>query len=401
MHATTKTAAARPLTLAWMINGDEGYGVRRGILTLTSTLANRGHTPIILSFLDGSLTEDLRQAGREVIVLGDQKAPNLRGGALAKPKQALAMWRFQKLLSQRIVEVLSGRGVDVLHIRRPSHVTIAGHAGRRLGIPTMWQMPDPISTRYPLGLNKRLYHRACARLNVLPVANSAYTARTLGQGRAQAEVLHLAIDPDVWNPARVQPVGRQELGIDEDWITFSILARLGDVSKGQEPFLKAMLSIEQPPAPLCLLVVGGPADGPVAARLKDLAERHGASERLILTGFVDSPERYYDATDIAVNSRVNAEAFGHSVIEAMMMGRPVLAHALGGPAETVTDGRTGWLSPDPSVESFADTIRRSLADRHRWPEMGTVARTEALERFSIDGYTDRYLELVRSRLAAT
>ncbi len=391
----------RPLTFAWVINGDEGYGVRRGILTLTATLARRGHTPIVLSFLDGPLTEDLRLAGREVIVLGDRKAPNLIGGVLSKPKQALALWKFQRRLSKRIVEVLSGRGVDVLHIRRPSHVSIAGHAGRKLGCPTMWQMPDPISTRYPFGLNKKLYHRACVRLNVLPIANSAYTARTLMPGPAEVEMLHLAIEPDHWDPARVDQVTRKELGIDGTWITFSIFGRLGNLEKGQIPFLEAMLSIEDPPAPLCLLVVGGPTDGPVAARLGEIAERHGASDRVILTGFVDDPQRYYGVTDIAVNSRVDAEAFGHSVIEALMMGSPVLAHALGGPAETVTDGKTGWLAPDPSVQTFAATIRRALADRDRWPEMGATARAEALERFSIERYADRYLALVRSRLAKT
>ena len=389
-------ALAEPLTIVWLINGDEGYGVANGILTLTRAVRKRGHTPLILSLLDGPLTTKLREAGFEVVVLGDAKAPNLVGGALVKPAQAWRLWRFQRAATDRILQALQGRRVDALHIRRPTHVTIAGRAGQRLGVPTVWQMPNPVSDRYPFGLNKRLFHRACARLNVLPIANSHYTARSLGAGASEIAVLHLAIEPARWDPA-AGGLSRAELGIAGDWLVFGVFARLSE-EKGHARFFEAMLSIADPPAPLCLLAVGGPADGGVARRLRALAAEREASARLVLRGFEDSPQRYYSVVDVAVNPRIDAEAFGHSVIEAMMMGRPVLAHALGGPAETVLDGETGWHAPGPSVDEFVATIRRALADRPRWADMGARARAAALESHTIDRYVDRYLALVRQRI---
>jgi len=76
----------------------------------------------------------------------------------------------------------------------------------------------------------------------------------------------------------------------------------------------------------------------------------------------------------------------------------VLAHALGGPAETVLDGETGWHTPGASVDDFAAGIRRALAERDRWAQMGARAREIALQRYAIDGYVDRYLALVRRRV---
>ena len=104
-------------------------------------------------------------------------------------------------------------------------------------------------------------------------------------------------------------------------------------------------------------------DTPYTEGLQRFAEQHGMADRLHFAGLVPDPERYYDAIDIAVNSRITPEPFGLSVVEAMMMGRPVLVHALGGPAETVVDGVTGWHVNDPSAESFAAGIERALSDQ--------------------------------------
>ncbi len=80
------------------------------------------------------------------------------------------------------------------------------------------------------------------------------------------------------------------------------------------------------------------------------------------------------------------------------MRRPVLVHALGGPAETIVDGVTGWHVPEPSVESFAAGIRRTLEDRPRWRSIGEQARQHALERYTTQQHARRYMAIVEGRL---
>jgi glycosyltransferase involved in cell wall biosynthesis len=55
------------------------------------------------------------------------------------------------------------------------------------------------------------------------------------------------------------------------------------------------------------------------------------------------------------------EDFGIVPLEAQACGRPVVALGRGGALETVVDGRTGVLVPDPGADALADGIRRALA----------------------------------------
>jgi glycosyltransferase involved in cell wall biosynthesis len=147
-----------------------------------------------------------------------------------------------------------------------------------------------------------------------------------------------------------------------------------------------------------LLLLGGPADGEFAGELRSLATQLGIASRLHLLGNVPDPERYYGAIDIAINAYLGAESFGLSVVEAMMMGKPVLVHALGGPAETVIDGVTGWHVHEPTVEGFRQGLLRAFGDREKWPGMGAAARERALEHFTLSRQAQQYVKIVRQRL---
>ena len=86
--------------------------------------------------------------------------------------------------------------------------------------------------------------------------------------------------------------------------------------------------------------------------------------------------------DVILSARLTAEPFGLTVIEAMAMRRPVLAHGAGGPGETILDGETGWLIDAPTPEAFAQGLRRMMDDRGRWGEMGLAAEAHVRSNFS-------------------
>ena len=114
------------------------------------------------------------------------------------------------------------------------------------------------------------------------------------------------------------------------------------------------------------------------------------SLRRHFAGWTKEPERYYDAIDFAVNSRIDPEPFGLSVVEAMLAGRPVLVHALGGPAETVVDGVTGWHVAEATSESFAAGLRRIMQDR------GSLGRKRARPLESMRSPTSALRRLCRT-----
>jgi len=247
-------------------------------------------------------------------------------------------------------------------------------------------------------LSSRRYQWECLRYGIVPIGNSVYTAQTLGQWPVRPKVVYLGVDPEVFCPDRVTPVLRCQLGIPESAIVLGVVAVV-NWAKGQPLLLRAILSLGEAARDIHLLLVGKIGSPDALASMRATAEQAGALHRLHFVGEVADPERYWPVADIAVSGFVGAEAFGLSIVEAMMMARPALVHAKGGPAETVLDGLTGWHVHDASVASFACGVNRALAQRRRWVEMGLAARRRALENFSSKAYAQGLMRIVCETIA--
>ncbi len=83
------------------------------------------------------------------------------------------------------------------------------------------------------------------------------------------------------------------------------------------------------------------------------------------------------------------EPFGRAVIEAMAMGTPVAATAVGGPAEIVRHGQDGLLLPPRDPESWAATLRPLAADPRLREKMGRCGRERAVADFGVDVHVKR------------
>jgi glycosyltransferase involved in cell wall biosynthesis len=393
-----KSGLSRPRTIAWLIDGDEAYGVRQAIRQLTASVQENGWKTPLISLHEGSFARECRDRGYEVYALDVGLSPRLHGGMLAKPKELWTLERFQ----QRVIPLISGTlrdmGADAIHVLWPHMIQLAGASARRCGLPAFWEMPNIVGSRYFLGWNRWLYQVACWRNKITPLANSEATARTLGDWPVQAIVLYLGVDSSRFSLASVASVTREQLDIPNDAIVFGIIARLVP-KKGQEWVLRSLLSLGEQGRSIHLLLLGGTEDDAYVRNLGLIAKRENASDRLHILGNVSSPERYYPLIDIAINGRIDLEPFGLSVIEAMMMERPVLVHAFGGPAETVIDGETGWHVNETTTVAMAAAMKRVLADRDNWATMGKFARQHAIENFSKECQAANYMKIVTDRLA--
>jgi glycosyltransferase involved in cell wall biosynthesis len=89
------------------------------------------------------------------------------------------------------------------------------------------------------------------------------------------------------------------------------------------------------------------------------------------------------------------EGFGLSAAEAMAAGRPVVGTRVGGLAEIIEDGVTGYLiSPDDST-GFAAALVRVLSDPHEAAIMGQRGRKRVSEQFSSKRFAESFVEAYR------
>src|SRR5690606_35812380 len=128
-------------------------------------------------------------------------------------------------------------------------------------------------------------------------------------------------------------------------------------------------------------------DGDQRTALECLARELGVEGCIEFRGEIDDTAMIecYQQCDLFVlpnrNIDGDIEGFGIVLLEAQACGRPVIAGASGGTAETMRIGETGEIIDCTSPEPLASAIVRLLADPARRQKMGETARRWILEHF--------------------
>ena len=384
---------APAVRIAWIIAGDEEGGVAQAVRGLISAVRSLGVVPLVIALEGGQFRNELDLFAPDIQVLGVAKPPSLEGSLLNKLRLQLQVLRMRRLIRPRLVKALRRVDASVVHVVWPSLMPVAARAALDVGAACVWEMPN-ILGRYPFEVNRRITQHTISRWGVTVLANSRYTASTLGDRPVKPIVFHLGADEKRYFPGGPDRITRTELGLPEGALVFGIFARLS-AEKGQRLIIEAIAQLPRDRDAVHLLLVGGSLEGDYARQLHEQARKREVSDQLHMIGPVPDPERYYDAIDVAVNARIDPEPFGLSVVEAMLMGKPTLVHALGGPAETVVDGVTGWHVSEPTPEAFCAGLLRALDEREHWHEYGAAGRKRALEHFSLSREAREYVDIVR------
>lgn len=193
---------------------------------------------------------------------------------------------------------------------------------------------------------------------------------------------------------------RRRLGLPAEVPVVGMVARL-QPWKGQDRLLRALALLRDRGVAVHGLVVGGEAFGVstgYAAELRALAAELGLEAQVTFTGQVDDPTALTCLMDVAVNLSA-AEPFGISLVEAMALGRAVLAVDSAGPSEIVEPEVSGVLVPDGEPETVAGALARLLGNPDLRRRLGAAAQGRHRERFAVEAMaarlTTELLELCR------
>jgi glycosyltransferase involved in cell wall biosynthesis len=189
---------------------------------------------------------------------------------------------------------------------------------------------------------------------------------------------------------------RRMIGLPNGAVLLGTVANLFP-RKGYEVMLRALPAIVRA-VPTVHYVIVGSDDHDYADRLKRLAQELKIAERVHIVGFQDPVQPFLASLDLYVHPAL-MEGFGIAVVEAMAMGKAVVATTTGGLPEVVAQGETGLLVPPGDVESLATTVVSLLQDDFRREQMGRCGRARAQERFSLDASVMHMEELYGELLA--
>jgi glycosyltransferase involved in cell wall biosynthesis len=107
------------------------------------------------------------------------------------------------------------------------------------------------------------------------------------------------------------------------------------------------------------------------------------SDRFHFVGGVANLREYLSTADIFVLPS-RSEGFSNAIVEAMAASLPVVATDVGGNAEAVIDGVSGFIVPSEDPAALAAAIGGLLSDPSRAQEMGAAGKTLASEKFTTD-----------------
>jgi glycosyltransferase involved in cell wall biosynthesis len=223
-------------------------------------------------------------------------------------------------------------------------------------------------------------------------ATSAAAQRRL-RPRRPIEVVHVGIRLDRFEAGRLRSPAelRRELGLPQSGPLIGMFGRL-QRWKGFHVLLKALPTIlETQPEVRCVLVGGAHELEPrYLDHLLRLADGLGITDHLLFAGFQEDVPRWMHACDVIVHASDN-EPLGLVVLEALALGKPVVAGAGGGPAEIITPGKHGLLAAYGQPQALADSILRLLGDPDFAAKLGAAGRRRASE-FSTAAYARRFDE---------
>jgi phosphatidylinositol alpha-1,6-mannosyltransferase len=218
------------------------------------------------------------------------------------------------------------------------------------------------------------------------IANSHNTAELLQRewqvARGRIQVLHPGVDTERFKPAAPNPELRCRLGWGQRPVVLTV-GRL-QTRKGQDMLIRALPAIREHSPDVLYSIIG---DGAERSTLERLTDELGVRGHVQFRGAPADEELVscYQQCDLFAlpNREINGdfEGFGMVLVEAQACGKPVLAGASGGTAETMNLNETGVIVQCDEPKELAQRIAALLSDRVRLAQIGTAARHWAVEQF--------------------
>ena len=173
---------------------------------------------------------------------------------------------------------------------------------------------------------------------------------------------------------------RDTLGLTGNTKVVGISASLTAL-KDHDTFLRAAQIVSGTIPKVKYFILG---DGPLRQELETLARELGIESRVLFLGNQTEVSPYLSLLDVVCLSSNQPEGCSNAILEAMALGKPVVATRVGGNVELVEDGKTGLLVPIQDPKALADAILSLLNNPEQAREMGKQGKDRVAKDFSLE-----------------
>jgi glycosyltransferase involved in cell wall biosynthesis len=320
-------------------------------------------------------------------------------------------WTFLRLIREE--------NIHVMHLHCYGASTFGRIAGLMTGVPTIIHDYDTeVYFPYP-------WYLGLADSALAPITGGAIAAspmvREFQQRRRRINhkrislMLH-AIPANKYAPipsAKVLGI-RERLNIDSSMKIVGTVTKLGP-QRGNEILLQAaarvlkslpnirFLMLYKPTyfhrLPNQRYVPVSPSDMEIGiTKLETLARELGVEKNVQFIEWSENSDELISVCDLIVAPFLSERFSSVHILEAMAMGKPVIATALGEQREIIENGINGYLVAPGNVQDLAEQVTRLLSQPDELDQLGRRAREKA-DRYSVDTYVQKLQSLYRDLAA--
>jgi PEP-CTERM/exosortase A-associated glycosyltransferase len=318
--------------------------------------------------------------------------------------------RRVRTLATRIVEIAADRGdIRLLHAHSPMLCGMAAlRAARRLGLPIVYEArglwEEAIAERaagrrlHPRYLLARAFElRVCRQASAVVAISEGLRGHLISRGLPAEHVWVIpnGVDAGAFAPRTPPPGFRRSLGLGEG----PLVLYLGALRRyeGLETLLDAWPTITARVPTAHMVIVG---DGEHRSRIGERAKTLAPSVVILPPVPHDAVGDFYAAADVVVYPRLSTPATEIVTplkpLEAMAMGKAILASDVGGLRELLTDGGTARLVRAGSPAALAETCVELLSDAELRDRLGRRAREHVIAHHQWRQVGERYCDLYAS-----
>jgi glycosyltransferase involved in cell wall biosynthesis len=365
----------KKINLLYLITELEPGGAENLLLNMCRELDQAKFNLVVgYIFGPGTLADQIRRTGVRVVDL------TRRG-------------KIDPLLLFRLIFLMRKNRVKIVHTHLV-HASIAGRvaaklAGVKILITTRHYAYDPKMKSFTYWLERK-----SAELNTMTIAISRavrdYLINKENHDCKKVSLIYNAVDLRLFDLDMV----KKSIENSDNYLIGSV-GRLHPV-KGHDILIQSMSAVTREFRNARLIIIGS---GSQRVELENLSRKLKVSEHVTFLG-LKSPLEVIEIlreVDLFVLAS-NWEGFGIAVIEAMALGKPVVATAVDGLREVIEDGRTGFLVPPGDPYALAEKVIYLLKNRELSVEMGKEGRKRVETLFSLDTMIVKLERLYRDLL---
>ena len=283
-------------------------------------------------------------------------------------------------------------GRDVVHVHMPDPMAaVAIWATRPKAALVVHWHSDVIRQRKALKLYEPLQQWLLARASAIVATSQAYAdaSEPLQRWRSKVAVVPIGISDN-----HSFACSEKARAIRQRYRGRRIVFSLGRMTyyKGFDVLIDAAAELPDD----CVVVIGG--QGELLDHYKAMVLKRGLAGKVHLLGHINDDElpSHFEACDVfCLPSTARAEAYGVAILEAMVMGKPIVASDIAGSGVpwVNVDGGTGFNVPVGQPRPLAEALARLLSDEPLRRALGAASRQRYVQDFNAELMTRRVVEL--------